>query len=159
MWFNKNKNTNSLNGAPYWYTGCCNGEQVVGISTVDFNAAYKEMNSQCSETVTNQQSGNYGTIPSISCLNSDKTTKTPDGPCSSSKPWFNYYTGECVATEEEIVPRGVVSSKKAPAKKTTAKKAPAKKAPAKKTTAKKAPAKKAPAKKKSSGGGKTNQVK
>ena len=37
--------------------------------------------------------------------------------------------------------------KKAPAKKTAAKKAPAKKAPAKKTAAKKAPAKKAPAKK------------
>jgi len=40
-----------------------------------------------------------------------------------------------------------ISGKKAPAKKTVAKKAPARKAPAKKTVAKKAPARKAPAKK------------
>lgn len=139
MWFKKNKDTNpsSLSGAPYWYTGCCNGEQLVGISTIDFNAAYKEMNSQCSGTVTNQQSGNYGTIPSISCVSSHESTKTPDGPCSPSKPWFNYYTGECVATEEEIVPRGVATSKKAPAKKS-----PAKKTAVKKTAVKKSPKKK-----------------
>jgi len=43
-------------------------------------------------------------------------------------------------------PHHTVRAKKAPAKKTAAKKAAAKKAPAKKTAAKKAPAKKAPAK-------------
>jgi len=124
MWFKKNKNTNPslLTGAPYWYTGCCNGEQIVGISTIDFNAAYKEMSSQCSNSITNQQSGNYGTVPSVSCVSSKESEKVPDGPCSSSKPWFNYYTGECVATEQEIVPRVTNTNKKTTAKKTSEKK-------------------------------------
>lgn len=65
-----------------------------------------------------------------------KKEVTPAGPCTPAKPYFNYYTGECVATEEEIRPRGVTApstpKKKAPAKKAPAKKAPAKKAPKKK---------------------------
>ncbi len=67
----------------------------------------------------------------------------------------NPATGEQVKVAAKRVARitplkafkdSVLSGKKAPAKKTVAKKAPAKKAPAKKTVAKKAPAKKAPAK-------------
>jgi hypothetical protein len=34
------------------------------------------------------------------------TTVTPQGPCGSSRPYYNYYTGECVATAADIKPRG-----------------------------------------------------
>ena len=67
----------------------------------------------------------------------------------------NPATGEQVKVAAKRVARitplkafkDAVLSGKAPARKSTAKKAPAKKAPAKKTVARKAPAKKAPAKK------------
>ena len=37
-------------------------------------------------------------------------TVTPQGPCGTARPYYNYYTGECVATQEEIKPRGSTSS-------------------------------------------------
>ena len=37
------------------------------------------------------------------------TTVTPAGPCTAAKPYYNYYTGECVATLEEVKPRGVIT--------------------------------------------------
>ena len=57
-------------GSAYWYTGCCSttGEQVTGQSSSDFTAAFNSMNSQCSGEVTNTSSGNFGTIPTISCV-------------------------------------------------------------------------------------------
>ena len=61
--------TTTTTSAPYWYTGCCSttGSQVTGTSQTNFGEAYTGMTNQCSGTVTNQQSGNYGTIPSLSC--------------------------------------------------------------------------------------------
>jgi hypothetical protein len=38
------------------------------------------------------------------------TTVTPQGPCGTARPFYNYYTGECVATAAEIKPRGSTSS-------------------------------------------------
>jgi uncharacterized repeat protein (TIGR02543 family) len=57
-------------GSAYWYTGCCSttGQQVTGQSSSDFTAAFNSMNSQCSGEVTNTSSGNFGTIPTISCV-------------------------------------------------------------------------------------------
>jgi hypothetical protein len=34
------------------------------------------------------------------------TTVTPQGPCGASRPYYNYYTGECVASAADIKPRG-----------------------------------------------------
>jgi len=31
---------------------------------------------------------------------------TPQGPCGTARPYYNYYTGECVATAADIKPRG-----------------------------------------------------
>jgi uncharacterized repeat protein (TIGR02543 family) len=57
-------------GSAYWYTGCCSttGQQVTGQSSSDFTAAFNSMNSQCSGEVTNTSSGNFGTIPTVSCV-------------------------------------------------------------------------------------------
>jgi len=33
-------------------------------------------------------------------------TVTPQGPCGTARPYYNYYTGECVATAADIKPRG-----------------------------------------------------
>jgi hypothetical protein len=33
-------------------------------------------------------------------------TVTPQGPCGTSRPYYNYYTGECVASPSDIKPRG-----------------------------------------------------
>jgi hypothetical protein len=38
------------------------------------------------------------------------TTVTPQGPCGASRPYYNYYTGECVASAADIKPRGTTSS-------------------------------------------------
>jgi hypothetical protein len=33
-------------------------------------------------------------------------TVTPQGPCGTARPYYNYYTGECVASPSDIKPRG-----------------------------------------------------
>jgi hypothetical protein len=38
------------------------------------------------------------------------TTVTPQGPCGASRPYYNYYTGECVASAADIKPRGSTDS-------------------------------------------------
>jgi hypothetical protein len=37
-------------------------------------------------------------------------TVTPQGPCGTSRPYYNYYTGECVASPSDIKPRGSTDS-------------------------------------------------
>ncbi len=37
-------------------------------------------------------------------------TVTPQGPCGASRPYYNYYTGECVASPADIKPRGSTDS-------------------------------------------------
>jgi hypothetical protein len=66
----------------YWYTGCCSttGQQVTGQSSSDFAAAFNSMNSQCSGEVTNTSSGNFGTIPTISCVATPVATPVTPAP-------------------------------------------------------------------------------
>jgi TP901 family phage tail tape measure protein len=41
-------------------------------------------------------------------VSEEKTT--PQGPCGPSRPYYNYYTGECVGSQAEIRPRGTTSN-------------------------------------------------
>jgi len=83
--------TTTTTAAPtvYWYTGCCSttGSQVTGTSTVGFTQAFNAMNAQCSGSVTNQQSGVGGTIPTLSCPQpATTTTSAPTSAPTTSAP-------------------------------------------------------------------------
>ena len=67
------------------------------------------VNGKCVDNVTG--CGPNQTLVNGKCVDNDKgtttTTTTPQGPCGPSRPYYNYYTGECVASEADIKPRGV----------------------------------------------------
>ncbi len=70
-------------GTTYWYTGCCNGNQVTGTSSIDFDGAFSAMNLLCESDPTNQQSGVYTTtsnIPVITCPVGPAPTPTTPTP-------------------------------------------------------------------------------
>jgi hypothetical protein len=51
-----------------------------------------------------------GNTPSSSSSSSSSAAVVPQGPCGTARPFYNYYTGECVATAADIKPRGATSS-------------------------------------------------
>jgi hypothetical protein len=58
------------------------------------------------EAFLRKQGSATAVVPPTPTVVPPTTTVTPQGPCGTSRPYYNYYTGECVASPSDIKPRG-----------------------------------------------------